>query len=207
MAIRVPSGRAGRPWLARRLEIARRGADVLDEKRRALLRLERQLDELAASTSAEWKEAADEAETWARRARFVGGEGAFELACFYSRAEPRVDIRWRKTLGVVYPADADVELPEPPDVSALGGGAALVFAAAAHRRALEAAVRHAAASFALRRVHAELQATARRLRAVEQRWIPRYEGALAALELELDEGEREQATRLRWAVRRGAVRR
>ena len=38
MPLRVPPGRAGRPWLLHRLEVARAGADVLEEKRRALLR-------------------------------------------------------------------------------------------------------------------------------------------------------------------------
>ena len=41
-----------------------------------------------------------------------------------------------------------------------------------------------------------------RLRAVERRWIPEYETALAALELSLDESEREQGTRVRWVLRR-----
>jgi V/A-type H+-transporting ATPase subunit D len=204
MPLRVPSGRAGRPWLLRRLETARRGADVLDQKRRALLRLERTLNDLAAVTGDEWTAAARDAETWLRRARIVGGEGAFELACFYSAGEPQVDIRWRKTLGVVYAADVEVRLPDPSDISSIGGGAALVFAAAAHRRALEAAARDAAAGGALRQVRTELGVTIRRLRAVQHRWIPEYETALAALELSLDEAEREQGARVRWVVRRRA---
>jgi V/A-type H+-transporting ATPase subunit D len=69
-------------------------------------------------------------------------------------------------------------------------------------RALEAAARHAAAACALRQVRTELRATIRRLRAVERRWIPEYETALAALELSLDEAEREQGARVRWVVRR-----
>ena len=38
MPLRVPPGRAGRLWLVRRLEIARRGVNVLDQKRQALVR-------------------------------------------------------------------------------------------------------------------------------------------------------------------------
>ena len=38
MRVRHPPGRAGRPWLAHRLEVARRGAELLEEKQRALLR-------------------------------------------------------------------------------------------------------------------------------------------------------------------------
>jgi len=38
MPLRVPPGRTGRPWLLHRLAVARSGADVLEEKRRTLLR-------------------------------------------------------------------------------------------------------------------------------------------------------------------------
>jgi vacuolar-type H+-ATPase subunit D/Vma8 len=39
---------------------------------------------------------------------------------------------------------------------------------------------------------------ARRLRAIEQRWIPEHEQALARLELTLDELEHEESGRVRW---------
>ena len=202
MPVRAPTGRAGRPWLVRRLETARRGADVLDQKRQALLRLERKLASAAEECERRWDEAARAAETWVRRARVVAGERAFELACFYNGGPARPNVSWRRSLGVVYPAEVEVDAPPPPDVSALGGGTALVLAAAAHRQALQAAAEHGAARLALDRVRNELGATTRRLRAVERRWIPAHETALAALELALDEGEREESARVRWFVRR-----
>ena len=202
MPVRAPTGRAGRPWLVRRLEIARRGADVLDQKRQALLRLERKLSSSVEESSMQWEQAARDADVWLGRARLVGGERAFELACFYGGGPTRVKVRWRRSLGVVYPAEAEVEAPPAADVSALGGGAALVFAVEAHRRALQAAAEHGAVSLALDRVRRELRSTTRRLRAVERRWIPRHESALAALELALDEGERQESARVRWFVQR-----
>lgn len=70
MPLRPPPGRAGRLWLERRIEVARRGGEVLDEKRRALLRLERaQAAELEASRR-EW-ERED-----AARTRWVAGRTA-----------------------------------------------------------------------------------------------------------------------------------
>lgn len=202
MPLRMPTGRAGRPWLIRRLETARRGAEVLDEKRQALLRLERRLAGLVSETEAAWEQAAREAALWLERAAFLGGERPLELAAFYSRRPPQIEIQWRRTLGLVYPAEADVEQAPAQDISALGGSSALVYAAAAHRTALEAAAHCAATQAAHARVTAELRATTRRLRAVERRWIPQHEAALAALELALDEGEREEAARTRWIVRR-----
>ena len=150
----------------------------------------------------QWEQAARDADVWLGRARLVGGERAFELACFYGGGATRVKVRWRRSLGVVYPAEAEVEAPPAADVSALGGGAALVFAVEAHRRALQAAAEHGAVSLALDRVRRELRSTTRRLRAVERRWIPRHESALTALELALDEGERQESARVRWFVQR-----
>lgn len=206
MPLRVPPGRMGRPWLARRLDIARRGADVLDEKRRALLALARRLAEIAEEAAREWERASREAEVWLDRARVIGGERALERAAFYSREPARIEIEWRRTLGVAYPADADVSFPDPPDLSALGSSSALVSAAAAHRAALQAGARCGAARVALARVSAELRTTTRRLRALERRWIPQHEAALAALVLSLDESEREEAARVRWLIRRGGER-
>jgi len=65
---------------------------------------------------------------------------------------------------------------------------------------LDAAARHAAALTALRTIEAELLATRRRLRAVEDRWIPRLESTLARIRLALDEQERAEGVRLRWAA-------
>ncbi|HZD67688.1 MAG TPA: V-type ATP synthase subunit D, partial [Actinomycetes bacterium] len=73
-------------------------------------------------------------------------------------------------------------------------------AAAAHRAALAAAVQHAAATAALRTVEREVTATSQRLRAIEDRWIPRLRTTLAEVELALDELEHADAARLRRAM-------
>jgi vacuolar-type H+-ATPase subunit D/Vma8 len=76
----------------------------------------------------------------------------------------------------------------------------LYYAAAAHRSALSAAVRHAALQRAVLLVSAELAATRARQRAVERRWVPRLEGELLAIRRQLDEQELEEGLRLRWAA-------
>jgi ATP synthase subunit D len=70
-----------------------------------------------------------------------------------------------------------------------GGSSALFYAAAAHRSALAAAVRHAALARAVQLVSVELAATRTRQWAVEKRWVPRLEGELAAIRRPLDEQE------------------
>jgi V/A-type H+-transporting ATPase subunit D len=65
-------------------------------------------------------------------------------------------------------------------------------------------VQHAAAAEALRVIEAEALATRHRLRAIEDRWIPRLEHALAEVTLALEEQELADAVRLRLAWRRAA---
>lgn len=75
----------------------------------------------------------------------------------------------------------------------------------AHRSALAAAAEHAAAAAAVDVLADEVRTTRYRLRAVEDRWIPRLEQALAEVTFTLEELERTDAARLRLAVARPAA--
>ena len=189
----VPPGRAGRLWLTRRLAVARRGADLLDRK---LQVLQRELDRRrgsAASAAAEWQSRHADADSRLLRAALLGGERAIRLAAAGTFAE--VTISHAATMGVRYPADATCATPPP----AGRDGPALAAAREAHRAALTAAVRHAAAAEALRVLEAETVVTRYRLRAVRDRWIPRLERALAEVTFAIEELERADAARLRLA--------
>jgi V/A-type H+/Na+-transporting ATPase subunit D len=194
--IRHPPGRAGRPWLVHRLEVSRRGAELLDEKFRALLRERMRLEPVATAARTEWERSAREAERWLARAAMMGGERQLALAA--AAAQPaQVTVRWRAILGVTCPSEASVAPYREAELMELGGNAALLLAAVAHRRALEAAVQVAAAEEALRRIDAALRATRLRRNAIQRNWIPAHEEALRALELTLEELEREDGARLR----------
>ncbi len=198
VALRTPPGRAGRLWLLHRIDSGRRGHEVLDQKRQALVREELRLRGEVERAEAEWRSSAAEAAAWLRRAAMLGGERALGLASFYAGGPAEVELVWRNTLGVVHPGEARVSLGEgkPP----FAGTPALVPAAAAHRHALEAAARFAAAKASHEAIAAELALTARRLRTIERRWLPSHEGALQALALRLDEEDREESARIRWAA-------
>lgn len=202
MALRIPPGRAGRLWVEHRLEVARRGADVLNQKRRALIRVERELDALLEDARTGWEDAAREAADWLARATILSGQRHLRLALLHTNRGATAHLHWRNSLGVVYPTACQLDLPERIDVTALGGSAALAGAADAHRRALDAAAHYAVLKSAHARVSAELTATARRARAIERRWIPEHEAALKRLQLSLDEVEREEAARTRWMKQR-----
>ncbi len=198
MARRPPPGRAGRLWLAERIEVARRGGQLLEQKQRLLRREQRRLAELVERTDRDWRARAADAESWNARVLVASGRDDLRRAApAVAAAEARVE--WTNRAGVTYPSEASVALLPIPS---LPGSAALGEAAEAGRRALEAAVRHAAATMARRRVDLELLATVRRLRAIRDRWLPRLEAQLDQLDVRLDETEREETTRLRWAGQR-----
>jgi vacuolar-type H+-ATPase subunit D/Vma8 len=179
---------------------------VLDDKRRALLRERTRFAALAEETRSMWEDAVRDAETWQRRALLISGQRALELAAFYTGEPALVRLAWRRSMGATYPSTAEVQVPPTPDLVAPGGSSALAYAASAHGRAVEAGARYAAARLALERIETELAATIRRLRALERRWIPAHEHALASLALALDEEEREDALRAQWFAEHGAQR-
>lgn len=194
---RVPPGRAGRLWLVRRLAVSRRAADLLDRKVR-MLRVElRELLTFQARTAREWEEASATAEAWLTRAGLVGGQRGVRPSGVLPQAV--VELEWTRTMGVRHPARARVQVPAEPTQAAPAGGASVVMARAAYADALRAAGRHAVATAAVQALQRELTATRRRLRAVEQRWLPQLEAALAGVELSLEEQERGDAVRLRRA--------
>lgn len=194
--LRVPPGRVGRLWLRRRLEVATLGADLLEQKLRALLEEERRLTLLVQRTEQEWTRTADEAQLWLLRAAITGGDRSLRLATV--EASATVTVTWTVSMGVRYPAEASCEIPDRD--TAIPGGAALTEAVEAHQSALQAAVRHAAALGAIRRVRSEVDATRLRVRTLNRNWIPRLRAALARRELELEELEHSEGVRRRRAV-------
>ncbi len=197
---RVPPGRAGRLWLVKRLRAGRLAADLLDRKLQVLhIELER-FRLLEERTRERWQKASREADAWIVRAAVLGGQRDVRLSAPQDRAS--VAISWASVMGVRYPVEATCRVPEAGTTDRGPGSAALVAATVAYREAVEAAVAHAAADTASRVVEAEIAATRRRLHAITDRWIPRLERALRVLTHDLDETERAETFRLRWAASR-----
>lgn len=194
-ALAVPPGRAGRLRLERRLQVARRGADLLDRKLRILQHELPGLRDDAEHAARNWARCAADADRWLLRAALLGGQRAIQLAAADTPAE--VDIGYAVTVGVRHPAAITCTFPGPGSWT----GATLAATRQAHQASLEAAARSAAASAALRIMEAETAATRQRLRAVRDRWIPLLERARDELALAIDEQERADGARLRLAAR------
>ena len=199
----APPGRAGRLWLAQRLAVAHRAADLLNRKLRVLAAELDRARAAAERTGREWDTACREAQRRLVHAVLLGGERAVRLAG--GGADAQVTISYTVTMGVRHAAEARYTAGEPDGWD----GAAVAGARQAHRAALAAAARHAAATAALAVIEAETTTTRNRLRAVRDRWIPGLSRALMEVELALEEMERDDAARLRIArrdpTRRGAA--
>lgn len=192
----MPPGRAGRLRLIRRLATARRASDLLARKLRILRREQERLDLLVERTSDEWGHTCAAADLWAVRASLLGGQRALRLAAGQETAT--VTLQWSATMGIRYPSAGALSAGDAgPHLFAT---AALYASRDAHRQALDAAVKHAAATAARRIVGAEVVDTRTRLRAIDDRSIPRLQEALVLLEASLDELEHADAARVRRAV-------
>ncbi len=195
----LPPGRAGRMWLTRRLAVATRGSELLEQKLRILLAEEQDFSLLVERTQVDWSDAITDLDRWMLQSALLSGERGLRLAT--DGAAARVVIDWRMTMGVRYPASAEVSIPTrstsgfTPDNSALG------HSVTASERAVLAGVDHAVATAALDAVQREITSTRRQLRALRDQWIPRLHAAHARLMVTLEDQEHDEQVRLRWAVR------
>jgi len=203
--LHVPPGRAGQLWLVHRRQVALRAVDLLDQKLR-VLRSERVRRSLVEErTRAAWEAAVRDADTWQRRLAQLGGQRALRLGTARHPAE--VHVRWEQVVGVRYPAFADLRLPEEADGAGVDGSASAVLLETRRRMAAAAtaAAQQAAALAALRTLEAQEAATRRRLRSIRTRYLPLLETTLRDVEVVLEEDERADVLRLRWAAGRGAA--
>ncbi|MBL0885413.1 V-type ATP synthase subunit D [Myceligenerans indicum] len=195
--LRVPPGRTGRLWLRDRLALADRGVSLLERKLRILLATQQRLAIQLEDARHDWTRCAAEARRWALRAGLAGGRRSFRLASGAPTAQVRFG--WTVVMGVRYPDRAECDLPGSDRAAVVVGNAAVVHARAAHRRAVQAGAQYAAALAAVRTVDQEVDTTRARARALRRHWIPRLRAELTRTELALEEAERADAIRLRWA--------
>ena len=189
--------RAGRLRLISRLDLARHGVDLLHSKEEALQREGVRLEAHVSRTKYQWDLCCSGATTSLLRSRALGASAELASLVTQSRATAAVTPHWETSMGISYPGVIDVTPgPEPT----LTSTAALRPTVDAYVLALQAGADHAATTEALRRLSTELGATRRRRRAIEQRLIPLLVTQLHALDLHLDEQDRDEATRVHIAV-------
>lgn len=199
-ARRVPPGRAGRLRLRHSLDVAERGADLLEQKLRILRSEHERLLRAEAAAGRAWRDLLSEAERWLLRGLLLGGEQALDAAAA-GIGPAEVTVRWTTSMGVRHPAEAALSVPVRPPTAAAPANTALVHAEAAYGRAVRAAAEYAAAHAASELLGAEVISTRHRVRALRRHWIPRLREALDLAGLALEQAEHEDTVRRRWASR------
>jgi V/A-type H+-transporting ATPase subunit D len=195
----VPPGRAGRRRLHELLDTASRCADLLGRKLRLLRREQGRLRELAERTRQVWEYRAAEATLWYDRAAELCGEDELALSTVEGAS---VEIGWETLMGIRYPDTVRCHPPVDDPTGHCPASVALVQARQAYRAALEAATAYAGAAAAYRAIDAEVAQTRRTVRGITNGRVPRLERTLHAATARIDEAERAELVRLRWAADR-----
>ncbi|GGT00782.1 V-type ATP synthase subunit D [Streptomyces chromofuscus] len=193
----TPPGRAGRLRLRHGLDVAERGADLLERKLLILRSEHARLLRAEQEAARAWRDLLAEAESWLLRGLLLGGEQALESATAGIGAA-EVTVRWATSLGVRRPAAVSLSVPARPPTAAAPANTALVHAEAAYGRAVRAAAEYAAAHAAVQLVGTEVSSTRHRVRALRRHWIPRLRAALDRSDLALEQAEHEDSVRRRW---------
>jgi vacuolar-type H+-ATPase subunit D/Vma8 len=196
-ARRTPPGRAGRLRLRHSLDVAERGADLLEQKLRILRSEHQRLLRAREAAERDWRDLLSEAESWLLRGLLLGGEQALDSAAAGIGAA-EVTVHWTTSMGVRHPATVATSVPSRPPTAAAPTNTALVHAEAAYGRAVRAAAEYAAAHAAAELVGAEVISTRHRARALRRHWIPRLREALHQSDLALEQAEHEDSVRRRW---------
>ncbi|MGW3254040.1 V-type ATP synthase subunit D [Streptomyces fungicidicus] len=198
-ARRTPPGRAGRLRLRHSLDVAERGADLLEQKLRILRTEHERLLRVAEAAGRTWRDLLSGAETWLLRGLLLGGEQALDSAAA-GTALAETSVGWSVFMGVRRPVSASVSVPPRPATAAAPSNTALVHAQAAYAGAVRAAAEYAAAHAAAELVGSEVVSTRHRVRALRRHWIPRLREELHRAGLALEQSEQEDGVRRRWAA-------
>ena len=200
MRLKVPPGRQGRLWLSARLGVAERGAELLEQKRRALMTEVQRLAAAEEQSRRTWETAAIDARLWLLRAVLLAGERQLDLTLHNRGRAAEVEVSRGSVMGVIFPDRTMTTASEGGLL--LGSSAAFDRALEAWRTALALGVQAAAAERAHAEVSRQFALTARRQRVIERVWLPTLTAALRDLDLRLDEMERQDAIRARWVLHR-----
>ncbi|HET9554227.1 MAG TPA: V-type ATP synthase subunit D [Anaeromyxobacteraceae bacterium] len=197
---RSPTTRMGLLELRARREVARKGARLLRAKREVLsgelVRLMRQVLEGRSRLDEALRDAVRAVEL----ARALEGEPRLESLGWAAGREVPVAVTVRRVWGVPTPsvsAPALVRAADGRGSSAASWGPTAAEAARAHEAALEILLRIASRELHLARLGDEIQATSRRINALEQLVLPQLQGEAARVAAALDERDREDAVRLK----------
>lgn len=193
----MPATRSNLIRLRDELLFARDGLELMDQKKEILVRQISSLAVRAERVRAEMNQRLTVAYDQLQEAMIQHGKAAVESAGLGLRADEQLQVRERSLMGVVLP-QVNIDLPAfQPGYGFCGTGKSMDATAAAIHRAMEVAGELAEVEVSIERLLAELKKTLKRINVLAQIYVPRYKATIKAIELSLEEKEREALFRLR----------
>lgn len=181
------------------IELAQQGRDLLEKKRAALMEEILRVAQAVMHEADELRRAASHARRALARAETIAGPEAVRSAALAARGDVPIKLTTTNVMGVRIPelekrrvSRAMLERNYAPT----GTSVTIDEAASAFEAEVDAIIDLAESELRLRRLTDEIQSTSRRLNALDEVLIPRFEGERDAIELALDERERAEHYRL-----------
>jgi V/A-type H+-transporting ATPase subunit D len=205
MANKIAATRSGMARIQSALKLARRGHDLLEQKRKILMnelmgRLE-EVREVQESINSVFGEAYFSLQM----ANISMGIDNVEKTAFTVPEEDRFVVRLRSVMGIDVP-EVDRLEPDVSPVYSLGGAvmeasSVLDNAYVDARRIAVLVARLAEVETSVYRLAVQIRKTLRRVNALEKVFIPRSESQIKLIAAALDENEREDLTRIKLSGR------
>ncbi len=193
----MPATRSNLIRLKDELIFAGDGLELLDQKKEILVRQISSLAVRAERVRAEMNKRLAEAYDKLQEAIILHGEAAVESAGLGLSAEEQLQVQERSLMGVVLPL-VHIDVPAlKPGYGFYGTGKSMDATAAAIHRAMEVTGELAEVEISIERLLAELKKTLKRINVLSRIYVPRYQATIKAIEVTLEEKEREALFRLR----------
>ena len=188
-----------------RIEFARHGRSILQDKREQLLAEFRKLADQALASGSALETAATRARDALAAAEVAHGAEAIRAMAQTRKGTIRLRAVPRSVMGVAFPEithERLVRARTERGYSLAGSSAHVDRVAQRFESTLELVLDAATEELRLRRIADEIRATTRRINAVEQFLIPQLDHECRTIEAVLDERERQEQFRLRRIRRR-----
>ena len=177
--------------LEEELSFAKDGLELLDEKKEALMAHISTLSTKAKRVRSRINKSMEESYGYLREAISIHGRLTCERTSLGLLLGEKVQIRERGFMGVTLP-EVKIELPKlSPPYGFHGTGAAMDLVLMTICKSMETIAELAEIEVGLFRLIAEMKKTLRRLNALENIYIPRYESTIKYIRENLEEKERE----------------
>ena len=183
-----------------RIDLSERGHDTLEQKRDGLIMEFMEILDEAKDVRADVESAYGEAQSAIDMARALDGDVAVRGAAAALQTVPEISSSSKNVMGVVVPEIESTGVRKSLDergYGVLSSSARIDEAAAAYERLLEQIILAAEVETAMRKLLVEIEATKRRVNALEFKLLPELYENRDFIEQKLEEQEREEIFRLK----------